>query len=82
MAGRIVFHYAAFNEFRSQAAIAAELHARGEAIAAAAGEGDFKVIDSPNRTRARVIVITATEEGKQLEATDRALSKALDAGRS
>lgn len=82
MAGSIKFNYSAFNQLRSDPAIQAELHRRGEAIAAAAGGGDdYKVIDSPNRTRARVIVVTATPEAMREEATNRTLSQALDAGR-
>lgn len=72
-----------FNEIRKSAAIQAELHRRAEAIAAAAGgEPDFEVVDSPSPTRARVIVLTATPDGMRAEATDRVLTRAFDAGRS
>lgn len=71
-----------FNEFRNQAAIQEDLHRRGEAIArAAGGEPDFAVVDSPNPTRARTLVITATPKGMTEEAVHRSLTRALDAGR-
>lgn len=81
MGASLRFNYRAFDEFRSQAIIQEELHRRGEAIRQATGSPEeFKVVDSPNKSRARTIVITATFEGKKLEATDRALTQALSAG--
>lgn len=64
---------------RSQA-VAAELHERGEKIAAAAGEG-MEVESHIGANRARTIVTTATFEARQAEAKDRRLTKALDAVR-
>jgi hypothetical protein len=72
----------AFNAFRNQPEIQQELHRRGEQIAAAAGGApDFVVVDSPNPTRARTVVITATPKAMEEEATRRSLTRALDAGR-
>lgn len=80
MAFRLEIHNEGFAEVRKS--LQGELHAMGERIAAAAGGApDFEVIDSPGRDRARVVVVTATPEGMLAEATDRALTRALDAGR-
>lgn len=84
MAGsmRIEFHNEGFDELRRGAAIEAVLMASGRAIAeAAGGEPDFAVISEPSKSRARVVVITATPAAKIAEATDRSLTRALDAGR-
>lgn len=82
MSFRLEIHNEGFAEVRKSPAIQAQLHAMGERIASAAGGGgDFEVIDSPGRDRARVVVVTATAEGKRAEAEDRALTRALDAGR-
>jgi hypothetical protein len=62
------------------AEIMADLVRRGEAIAAAAGEG-FEVRTSTSPTRARVTVRTATFAARRAEAVGRALTRALDAGR-
>lgn len=72
-----------FNQIRRDPAIQADLHRRAEAISAAAGGGDdYVVIDSPSSTRARVVVVTASPAARQAEATDRTLTRALDAGRA
>jgi hypothetical protein len=71
-----------FNEARRSAAIQADLRARGERIAAAAGgASDYSVQDAPSKTRARVIVATATTKARHEEAVNRTLLGALDAGR-
>ncbi|NII42296.1 hypothetical protein E9228_002954 [Curtobacterium flaccumfaciens] len=63
--------------------IKAELLRRGEAIQAAAGGApDFDVIAVTGRQRAAVYVATASVQGMLAEATDRTLTRALDAGRS
>lgn len=79
---RIKFHYDQFGLMRSDSAIQAELDARAEAIAQAAGGGaDFSALSSPGKDRARAIVSTSSEKGRKAEADDRALSMALEAGR-
>ncbi len=71
-----------FNEIRRSAELQADLHRRAEAVVAATGSpGDFEVIDDPSTSRARVVVRTSTEEGRKLEAEQRALTKAFDAAR-
>lgn len=80
---RLQFHHEGFDELRRSPGVRAELETRGRAIAEAAGGGeDFEVVSELTKSRARVVVITATEEGKRLEAEDRALTRAFDAGRS
>lgn len=80
---RIEIDVNGFNEFRSQPALVNAIHNAAEQIAeAAGGSPDFIVRDFPDtRTRARSIVVTATEKGMRAEAESRALTKALDAGR-
>lgn len=63
-------------------AVADDLAARGERIAAAAGGADdFVVTATRNRDRAVVFVTTATHEARKSEAEGRALTAAIDAGR-
>lgn len=84
MAGafRIIFHYAAFNQFRRQQVIQDELDRRGHLIAeAAGGEPDFVVISELTGSRARTTVITATPQGMEAEADGLVLTRAIDAGK-
>ena len=79
---RLQIHPEGFNEVRKDPRVQEDLNARAEAIAAAAGGGDdFVVHPSPTSTRARTVVVTATVDGMLAEARDRALTRALDAGR-
>lgn len=79
---RIKFHHEGFDELRKSAEVSAELEKRGHAIAqAAGGEPDFIVEVGQNKSRARVVVVTATAEAMQAEASHRALTNALTAGR-
>ena len=71
---------AAARELLQSAEVQAELERRGHAIADAAGEG-FEVESFVGRRRARVTVRTATYAARKAEATTRALTNALDAGR-
>ena len=58
----------------------ADLSARAARIAASAGEG--MVVDADvGRNRARATIFTATFEARHAEATTRALTRAVDAGR-
>ena len=82
MSTRLVLNRAGFNAMRKDPAVVAELQRRARAIADAAGEG--VEVEDPylGRSRARVTVRTATNAARRAEATDRALSSALDAGRA
>ena len=57
-----------------------DLDARARRIAAAAGEG-MEVETEVGPARARSAVFTATRDAQEAEATDRTLTRALDAGR-
>jgi hypothetical protein len=60
--------------------VLADLEGRGRSIAAAAGPG-MEVDARIGSGRARVSVRTATNEARRAEATDRRLTRAIDAGR-
>ena len=61
--------------------VMADLHRRAAAIANAAGDGVWDVTDGHTPTRARVSVGTGDDTARRAEATRRALTRALDAGR-
>lgn len=54
---------------------------KGRRLAAAAGPGMEVDTDDEGRNRARVTVWTATIEARVAEATDRSLTRAIDAAR-
>jgi hypothetical protein len=60
--------------------VQADLKARADRIASLAGEG-MEASVRVGRTRARASVITATAKARLAEATDRRLTRAIDAGR-
>jgi hypothetical protein len=61
--------------------IRAEVRRRAQLIAnAAGGAPDFIVVEGTT-DRARATAVTATRKGKRLESEDRALTRAIDAGR-
>lgn len=71
-----------FDQFRRSQPIRDLLYLSGTNIAeAAGGQTDFHVIETQNKSRARVLVITATNTARLAEAKHRALTRALDAGR-
>ena len=79
---RIEMNTAGAAALLKSAGVLADLQRRGDAIAEAAGGApDFVANGSVRRNRAHVSVVTATFEGRRAEATDRKLSRALDAGR-
>lgn len=77
---RIVFHSAGFQSLMRSQAVVADLARRGDAIAAAAGPGVGSRA-SVGATRARVVVMTETDEAKTSEATDKTLTRSIGAGR-
>lgn len=64
----------------SSSEVSGELTRRGERMANAAGDG-VEVTTARNRDRATVFVRTETFEAKRDEATNRTLTRAIDAGR-
>jgi hypothetical protein len=77
---RLEFNYAAFDAVRKSPEVQADLRARAERIAATAGDGN-EVNTQVGAHRARASVRTETYEARKAEATDKSLTKALDAGR-
>lgn len=77
---RIVLNKAGGAELLKGPEITALIEAKCAAIAAAAGEG-MKSGVYQGRDRIRGNVWTSTPEAKKAEATDRVLTKAVDAGR-
>jgi hypothetical protein len=77
---RVEVNSAGIQALLKSAEVQADLEARARKIAAAAGEG-MEASSRIGKTRARASVITATRKARLAEATDRALTKALDAGR-
>lgn len=77
---RIVVNRAAVRALLRSPEVAADLTRRARNIAATAGPG-HRVDSQIGPNRARAAVITDTFEAMHHEATDRTLSRALDAGR-
>jgi hypothetical protein len=77
---RIEINSAGIQALLKSAEVQADLEARANRIAAAAGEG-MEASSRIGKTRARASVITTTRKARLAEAEDRALTKALDAGR-
>jgi hypothetical protein len=80
MTTRIVLNRAGVKALLRSAEVQADLRRRGQAIASAAGVG-HRVESQVGPNRARVAVITETPEAMVAEATERKLSRAVDAGR-
>lgn len=77
---RVTLHRAAFIALRKSPEVVGDLERRGRAIANNAGTG-FEAETFTGRARGRVTVRAATFEAKRAEATSRALTAAIDAGR-
>ncbi|TCJ28761.1 hypothetical protein E0W80_04480 [Microbacterium sp. PI-1] len=77
---RIKLNRDAVRKLLSSQETADNLTPRGERIATAAGEG-FEATTTRNRDRVVVFVTSRTTEAKRAEAEDRALTRAIDAGR-
>ena len=81
---RIKLHNDAFVELRKSAAVVADLTARAQRVASAAGP-DFVVrapfFTSGRAGRANVGVAGTTYAARRAEATSRVLTRAIDAGR-
>jgi hypothetical protein len=79
MAAKIILNRAAVAHLLKEA-ILPDLQRRAANIAAAAGPG-FEVDSAIGKNRARASVRTVTFAARRAEATNRTLSRALDAGR-
>lgn len=77
---RIEINSAGIRSILQSPEVEAFLRAKAERIAAAAGDG-MEVSSGIGATRARASVTTATNDAREAEATDRALTSAIDAGR-
>lgn len=77
---RVTLRKANIGALLKSARVQAELKARADRIAAAAGEG-MEASVRVGRTRARASVITVTAKARENEARHRSLTRALDAGR-
>ena len=82
MAVRIVFHNAGFVELLNCPEVLADLDRRARAIAEAAGDGMTATPAERGRRRAHASVWTETFPARIAEAQDRALTRAIDAGRA
>lgn len=81
MGVRFVLHEAAVRELLRSPGVQQDLERRARSIAAAAGEG-MEASSNLGPNRAHASVITTTTEARVAEATQRSLSRALDAGRA
>lgn len=77
---RIVLKRDGPRRLRKLPEVKADLERRAQRIAAAAGPG-METDSDVGRTRARASVRTTTNAARRAEATDRALTRAIDAGR-
>lgn len=80
MAVRIVLNRQGVNALLHDAGVQADLRARAENVAQAAGDG-MEVTEAGDQNRARYVVVTATAEAMRGEALDRRLTRAIDAAR-
>jgi hypothetical protein len=77
---KIELNDAGIRDLLTSTGVQADLLRRGQAIAAAAGEGHRVDLNIESR-RASVIVVTTSFRAMQNEATHRGLTRAIDAGR-
>lgn len=77
---KVVINRAGVRQLLQSPEVRADLERRANAIAAAAGDG-MEADSAVGPTRARASVRTATHDAVVAEATDRTLTRALDAGR-
>lgn len=78
---KLTLNSAGVAELLKSAAVRADLEGRARAIASAAGEG-FEADSEVGSKRARASVRTTDFASRKAEAQDRALTRAVDAGRS
>lgn len=78
---KIVMINEGFNAVRRSEGVRADLMARAERIRDATGVDGFVAIATDNASRSGVLVVANTFEARRAEATDKVLTKAIDAGR-
>ena len=78
---KIVMINAGFNAVRRSDGVRADLKARAERIRDATGVEGFAVIETDNASRSGALVVANTYAARKAEATDKVLTKAIDAGR-
>lgn len=72
---------AGFSGTMRSAEVKADLKARAERVRDATGVEGFEVIETDNAGRSGALVVATTYEARKAEATDKVLTKAIDAGR-
>ena len=77
---RVKLKIRGIREVLRSAPVQAEVARRARRMAQAAGSG-FESIVKPHKYTSRAFVQTASQEGRRREATDKVLTRALDAGR-
>ena len=77
---RVVINSAGVKDLLQSVEVQRDLRARAERIAAAAGDGMTAEL-GVGKNRARAQVYTETIDAMRAEADDRALTRAIDAGR-
>ena len=77
---KIELNHAAVAKILKSPEVQVDLERRARSIATAAGPG-HRVDSGVGRNRARAVVVTDTPEAMRAEATERRLTKSLDAGR-
>ncbi len=77
---RLVLNKQGVNDLLHSPGVVADLRERADRVAAAAGEG-MEVTEASDDNRARFVVVTATAEAIIGEASDRRLTRAIDAAR-
>ena len=78
---RLKFNRAAFNALRTAPGVEADLTARAEAMAEAAGDGFEMLPAEKSRKRAHRVVAATTVEAAAKNAKENTLLRSIDAGR-
>lgn len=77
---RIKWNHAGFREILRSGTVEAEVRRRANLIASQAGDG-FEASSTVGRNRALAMVWADTPEARSAEATERRLTRSIDAGR-
>lgn len=77
---RIAHKSKGYRELLTDPNVIADIRARAERVAEAAGDG-FEVLYSPPRVRARAAVIASSRAARKKNSAENTLIRSLDAGR-